>query len=279
MDAVTKEKIRKTGIGISSVLAMDTLDLSLIFYFATVFKPLFESILKFALLPIAFISSWIVSALTLRQAYLKNFPGQLTAKAIIEFVCAAALTASILGGFIAAAAFAVAGPAVIACAFGFKSLYNLGSAIYFGVKAAKTTDPSQKYELKKQAIESAISGCIGALSTAGVITVLLLAKPFMAILGIMAGAIGCTAAVIKGIDLVVQKPSPTIDTYSDQPQKLSTNAKIVKSVNLTKNALNSASEFTLESKDLSIEKTGNINLPAQQPAKIEEAGNLSPILK
>lgn len=265
MDAATQEKIRKTNIGISSILAVDLFDLSMIFYFATTFKPLFESILRYAFLPIAFTSAWMIGVLTLRQAYLKKFPGQLTAKAVIELVCAAALTASVIGGFIAAATFAVAGPALIACAFGCKSLYNFGSAIYFGVKAARTSDPIQKYELKKLAIESFIGGLIGALSTAGIITVLLLAKPALAILGIIAGAIGCTAAVIKCIDLIVRKPESTAASSQEHPKELSNNAKIAKAVSLTDSGNTLTNSSTPQNASSTPDNTDSVTPDAPHP--------------
>jgi hypothetical protein len=204
--AAKKDGIRKAGIINSIVLAIDRLDIALIFYMGATeaLKLIFEHLARYFMLPIAAASNVIFAILAWRTAYLNDFEGHSVGKAIIETIGAIAICTAVIGAFTATAAFALAGPIIFACMFGLKTLFNAASAIYYGVKAAQTDDPVKKAEYRAKVKDSVIATIIGTLATAAVIVVLLFAKPAFAFLGIIAGAAGAAIAAMKAIELAAK---------------------------------------------------------------------------
>lgn len=243
MDANQKEESRKLSLASSIVLAIDLFDLAGIFFLngsAVFLKIFFEQIGRYFMLPIAAGSANIVAILSFRQAYLNNFKGLSLPRAIFDTVCALALTTAVIGAFAFTALFVVAGPAVIASAFGLRTLFFAASAIYYGVQAARNSDPVTKHEYRKQAGETAIAAITGAATTATVILVMLLAKPIFAIIGVVAGTFGCAAAVIRSLELSNPKPVTATPPASSSDTTLSTNASMAKALHITKDSTASA---------------------------------------
>lgn len=258
MQQKEQEELRRMSIASSVVLAFDLFDLTGIFFMngsTTFLKMLFEQITRYFMLPIAAASAIIISILTWRQAHLNHYQGHTVAKAVFETICAAALTTAVIGTFAVTALFAMAGPVMIAAAFGAKALFNLGSALYFGIQAARTSDPVKKYEFRKQAAESAIGAIVGIGTTAAVIAVMLLAKPVLAIIGIMAGAFGCAAAIIKCVDLTNPKPGQKVEAEKKDDSSLTNNAGMAKTLNVTRTEKNSADVNTVSPERDSINNT------------------------
>lgn len=241
MDAKQKEESRKLSLASAIILAVDLFDLTGIFFLSSstvVLKMFFEQIGRYFMLPIAAGSASILAILTWRQAHLNNYQGLSVPKAIFDTLCALALIVAVTGAFAFTALFAVAGPAVIASAFGLRSLFNVASSIYYGVQAARSNDPEKKYEYRKQAGEAAIAAFVGAGATAFVITVMLLAKPVFAIIGIFAGTFGCAFAVMKSLELSNRKPEPVKPAAVSDHTCLSTNASMTKSLHVTNSQQN-----------------------------------------
>lgn len=243
MDAKQKEESRKLSLASAIILAIDLFDLTGIFFLTgstASLKLFFEHTGRYFMLPIAAGSASILAILSWRQAHLNNFQGLSVPRALFDTLCAAALTVAVIGAFAFTALFAVAGPAVIATAFGLRALFNVASSIYYGIQAVRSNDPEKKYEYRKQAGEAAIAAFVGAGATTFVITVMLLAKPVFAIIGIFAGTFGCAFAVMKSLELTNQKPEPAKPADTSNQTSLSTNASMAKSLDVTTAQTNTA---------------------------------------
>lgn len=284
MDAKQQEESRKLSLASAIILAIDLFDLTGIFFLTgstASLKLFFEHTGRYFMLPIAAGSANILAILSWRQAHLNNFQGLSVPRAVFDTLCAAALTVAVIGAFAFTALFAVAGPAVIASAFGLRTLFNIGSSIYYGIQAARSSDPQMKYEYRKQAGEAAVAALVGAGATTFVITVMLLVKPVFAIIGIFAGTFGCAAAVIKSLELTNQKPVPAKPADTNNQTKLSNNASMTKSLNITRSLTNAAEKRDDDIIHISSRATANDTehtaIAAANPKQITGSGDVDAI--
>ena len=253
--------MRTAGLIHAGTHMVDAIDLTAIFYMVSTaaLKVLFEQITRYFMLPIAVIANMIFAGLAIRQAVINKGDHYFVLKAVTETIGAVAIATAVIGGLITASIAAVAAPAIFAATFGMKTLVNLGSSIYFGVMAARTDDPVQKFEYRKKAIENGVGAVIGAILTAAVIAVMLLAKPAMFIFGIIGGAMLTTVAALKGIELINQKPAAPAAAATSQ---LSNSAELARELGVNselspKLTQRSESQPLLSTEDVSITKTEN----------------------
>jgi hypothetical protein len=161
------------------------------------------------MLPFAALCSIVIAVLAWRQAQLANYEGYAVAKAIVETLGAAAITIAVTGALVSAlllsTAFTLAGPVIFAVTFGLKALFHAGAAIYFGIKQFMEKNAEKKTELRGKCKDAAISSIVGILGTTAIIGVMLLAKPALVYLGIVAGAIGTAFGIVKCIELVKKR--------------------------------------------------------------------------
>lgn len=170
-----------------------------------------EEIGKFFLFPLVGVATVIQAICAARQAVIAK-PNESTSsilKAGIEIASAIAITTVIAGSLITAPLFVLAAPITFVAVNAAKALFNIGSAIYYGVKAALTNDPEKKSAFRGKAIHNAVSGVIGTLATIAITGVMLFGKFALAIAGIVAsvGAIGYIAySAIKTARKPVEEP-------------------------------------------------------------------------
>lgn len=227
-----QKAMRTTGLIHAGTHMVDAIDLTAIFYMVSTaaLKVLFEQITRYFMLPIAVIANIIFAGLAIRQAVINKGDKYFVLKAVTETIGAVAITTAVVGGLITASIAAVAAPAIFAATFGMKTLVNLGSSIYFGVMAARTDDPVQKFEYRKKAIESGVGAVIGTILTTAIVAVMLLAKPAMFILGIIGGSLLTAVAALKGVELLNQKPAAA----AAPTEKLSNNAELSRDLGVSK---------------------------------------------
>ena len=207
----TQESKRTAGIAATVVATAESIDIAGVFVMTAVesLKVIFEEIARFIMLPFAALSASLLAIFAWRQAHLSQYEGYATTKAVVETLSAIALSTAIIGGLILTATFALVSPIIFAITFGLKTLFNAGSAIYFGVQASRADDESKKEEYRTKAKDALIGTIIGVLGTTAVIAVMLLAKPVMALFGIAAMLIGAGASVIKCAELIKRNKTAT----------------------------------------------------------------------
>lgn len=140
--------------------------------------------------------------------------------AAVETASAIAITVTVVGSFVAGAIFASIAPLIFAGSIIAKTLYNFGSAIYYGIHAAVATDSEKKTEYSTRAKTHLIVGVAGLLAGAAVVGVMIFAKPLMAVFGIVAGVMGTLFAIKTGVDMYQkshQKSQSPVQVQEKQP--------------------------------------------------------------
>ncbi len=118
--------------------------------------------------------------------------------AIVETAATLAIVTAVIGALVASGTFALATPIIFTAVMAGKTLFQAGSAIYYAVKAARTTDAEEKLGYKTLAKNNALGAAAGVLATAAVACVFLFGKFAVAALGIVAAVAGGALAVMKG---------------------------------------------------------------------------------
>ncbi len=171
----------------------------------TLLEPIFETTLKYLMLPLVPFVLAAVTGITWYQAYKKRFEAYPVFKAVIETLGFLAITTAVIGALAAPLYFGLAGPIIFAATFGTKTVINIVTAIYNGVMTAITNDPAKKAEYREKAIESAKISAVGVIATAAITTVMIFKFPILAVMGVVAGVFGGVLAVVKYNELSHQK--------------------------------------------------------------------------
>ncbi|HVY53898.1 MAG TPA: hypothetical protein VHA13_05205 [Gammaproteobacteria bacterium] len=181
------------------VSVIDYLDIAAIFalFYHQVSHHFLEAIGRYIFFPIAAIGGIIQSTLAWRQAKLDGYSKGAVSKAVIETTTALAVNLAVIGALALSAIFAVIAPIIFASALGFKSLYQLGSAIYFWEKAFMAKDPIDHEKYKTQAKDNAVASFVNMAVCTAVLLVLVLGKIILAGVGIAAGVLGASYAAYK----------------------------------------------------------------------------------
>jgi hypothetical protein len=171
----------------------------------TLLEPIFETTLKYLMLPLVPFVLAAVTGITWYQAYKKRFEAYPVFKAVIETLGFLAITTAVIGALAAPLYFGLAGPIIFAATFGTKTVINIVTAIYNGVMTAITNDPVKKAEYREKAIESAKISAVGVIATAAITAVMIFKFPILAVMGVVAGVFGGVLAVVKYNELSHQK--------------------------------------------------------------------------
>lgn len=197
-----QNNIRDTSIAQSAVVGSEsTTRFGIFLFLGTPLVTIYIEVFRYIFLPVAAAASIVNAVLCWRIAALQKYEAHAVAKATLEAIAATGTTIAVIGLLVATSLFAVATPAITAAMLGAKTLFQAISAIVFLVKSHYNDDPEQKKELRNKARDAAIFAVAGALGTAAIITVMIFAKPALAVLGIVSGILGTIAAVFKCITI------------------------------------------------------------------------------
>lgn len=180
------------------VVAVEMTDVSLIFLFKQFLLAIFEGLAHSILFLIVAGAALIRAILAIREAYLEKGENKkrLILRAIVETLAALAIGTAVVGTFAATAAFAIAGPIIFTATLGFKTLFHLGSAIYYGLKAAFSEEsPAQKKAYRQKATANLILTFITGITTIATGLVFIAYKASFGILGIIGGVLGALYAL------------------------------------------------------------------------------------
>ncbi|MBV9575484.1 MAG: hypothetical protein JO149_02545 [Gammaproteobacteria bacterium] len=167
-----------------------------------------EEFVKYILFPaVIFFSAW--QAITAwRRAWLEKGKSRNNIfKAIVETVATLAISVAVIGSIAAATIFGAIAPFIFTAVTTFKALFHLGSACYFGYKAATASDPVKKAEHRAMAKQHGIATAAGVLALAAVVGVFVLGKVVMAGVGIVVAFFGMGVALYKAM-VGEDKPKP-----------------------------------------------------------------------
>ncbi|HTM62891.1 MAG TPA: hypothetical protein VL360_00150 [Gammaproteobacteria bacterium] len=165
--------------------------------------PLLMEVGRFIFFPFAALTSGLYAVFSWYQYYLERQNYSLL-KAILDSIGAVAIIGAVVGYLAFTAVFTLAAPIVFAVFLGLKTLFQAGSAIYFAYKAATATDHLKKNEYHHKVKHAALSAIAGTLTTVALIGVEIIAKPFLSIFGILAGAFAAACAVVRIIDHIIK---------------------------------------------------------------------------
>lgn len=233
-----------------------------------------ESTLKTVLFPVVMCLDIIQAILAWKQAQLSGFKKGAVAKASLETAGALAVSAAVIGGFVATAAFTLAAPVIFVAVMGLKTLYHAGLSIYSGVKAIinkvranRTDDPTEKANYTKKfetyrgaAIDNAVSTVSLALTTVAIGLVMIGGKTIFGLLGAAAAVIGIGYAVVKAVQLHNAKESKVVTEEARQPLLGEGTKGIAKGLGLSSDALKPEAKS-----DAPPPRSKNIDMPNPKP--------------
>jgi hypothetical protein len=184
----------------SIVSAIESIDIAMIY--AAYFKPFLIELLtkigQYFLFPIFALAKCIEMGLAWRQAYIDKKTSSLV-HALVETVSAIALSTAVVGGFVAAAAFAVASSLIFSAVGLGKTIHHLGKSLFFAGAASREKNLEKKETYKTIAKRSVIAAIAGAMATVATIGVFLLGKAVLAPIGLFAAFFATVFAIHLGI--------------------------------------------------------------------------------
>lgn len=199
-----RRRVIGAQIATAVTVALSALNLAGYLYMAAseMLVPMLEAVGKYIFFPFAALTS-IMYAVFAWYHYSLERTNHLLFKAIVETIGAVAMTIAVIGFLAFEPLFAIAGPVIFATFLGLKTLFQLGTAIYYGCMALATNDHVLKHEYRNKVKHAILSTVAGALTTFALIAVELVAMPYLAIFGILAGAFAAACAVVRIIDSVI----------------------------------------------------------------------------
>lgn len=205
-------KIANTQKVEAAVVAVELTDVSLIFAFKQYLAEFMEGLGHTIMFPIAGGASLIRAILKIREAYLakrENRPGAIL-RAAVETVAALAIATAVVGTFAAAATFALVGPIIFTATLAAKTLFHLGAAIYYGIKASLTKNNDEQKQVYIQNMKTnLVIATINALTTVASGLVFIAHKASFGLLGVIGGVLGAGYAAYKAV--TTQSPKPTVN--------------------------------------------------------------------
>ena len=208
----TNQKISR-GVGV-----VDSIDIAAIFaaFLKETTHRFLEETGKYIMFPIAAAASIIQATLAWRQAKLDGGKKGSIVKAVVETGVAITITTAVVGALAFSSLFATAAPIIFASVLGAKTLFHTGSAFYYWGKSAAAADLNEKYQYAEKAKSNAVSAVALALTTAAVVSVMILGKVMLAGLGIAAGFLTTTYALYKGFGPSAQKGFEPASTHVEE---------------------------------------------------------------
>lgn len=206
IDIANERSHIRAQIANSVATALAALNLTGYLYMAgsEMLVPLLNAVGKFIFFPFAALTSILYAVFAWYHWSIKRDSKHLLIKAILETIGAVVMTAAVIGYLAFAPLFAVAGPIMFAVFLGMKTIFQLGTAIFYGCKVMATDNHVKKNEYRNKVKHAVLSTVAGALTTVGLIAVELLAAPYLSIIGILAGAFATACAVVRIIDSVIK---------------------------------------------------------------------------
>ncbi len=206
LDLASEQSHIRAQIANSVATALSALNLTGYLYMAgsEMLVPLLNAVGKYIFFPFAALTSCMYAAFAWYHWSIRRNSKHLLIKAIVETIGAVVMTAAVIGYLAFTPLFAVAGPVMFAVFLGMKTIFQLGTAIFYGCKVMATNNHVKKHEYRNKVKHAILSTFAGALTTAGLIAVELIAAPYLSILGILAGAFATACAVIRIIDSVIK---------------------------------------------------------------------------
>lgn len=199
---------------------VDSIDIAAIFgtFLTDVGHRFLEETGRFFMFPIAAMASAIRAVLAWRQVKIDKGENGTIGRAVVETVGALAVVTAVVGGLAAASFAAVASPIIFVAALAAKTLFHLASSIYYFAKSFKSSNTQQETQhYRAMALSNVIGTVALALATVAVGFVMIMAKPALAILGVIAGTIGTAFGLYK----LCTTPTPPANGYttlaSDEP--------------------------------------------------------------
>jgi hypothetical protein len=282
-DATAKNAIAQASSGVIESLSLATI-------YTMFFKPFLfqflEEIGKYFLFPIVAGGAVVHAVLAWRQAYIDGGKTRSVVSAVVETIAAVAIVIAVVGSLAATALFALAAPIIFTAVIAGKTLFNAGSAIYYGIKAASTkeTELDKHGESKKDkytalAKAKGMAAIAGVFATVAVVAAFLLAKVAAAAIAaagipvVIAGAgIGIAGAVIGGTLAVIhgyksykaaqaaKKQAAVIDNSKTAGNSLTSPALIQRRLNTTSPSRTSSPLITTEEESaVTMQSTNNTN--------------------
>lgn len=256
-----------------SVTAVEALDISAIFLlFLDIFRKLLETYFKYVLFPIAAAGNIIKAVLAWRQVTLEHdeltgkLKSNLILRAIVETLAATAITVAVIGALAFASVFSTISPIIFAATLGAKSAFHLLCTVFYAGKISFAQDPVNKNECKKQIYNNAMASVSSGLTSLAVVCVMILAKPFLAPIGIAAGLVMGLYALAALGSLVfksLKKPQPTSSSSNnptenhDGPDRpLTNNTKLHNQIQFSPEKANTAGDVVIEIVDAPVAISG-----------------------
>lgn len=278
------EIIRKHQLGELTVSAVDALDISFIFtmFAKQTYQLWLESYFKYALFPIAAAANIIKALLAWRGVAIERneqtgkVKTNLVLRAMVETLVAAAITVAVVGGLAFASIFSSVSPIIFTAALAAKSFYHLLASVYYFGKASAATTLESKKENRNLAVSNAVIGAAVGLTSAAVALVMIVAKPFLAPLGILAGLIGASFAIVKLTNLSGRAPqeggvgnSTTIISASPDGNHSNSSTKLI-SQTLSNNQQNQVTTPLAICNNQPVEAYAEPQLPNSTPETMQE---------
>jgi hypothetical protein len=197
------QKIANTQKAEAATAAVEMTDVSLIFGFKQYLAEVLEGLGHTIMFPLAAGASVIRAILKIREAYLAKQEQKKGAilRAVVETAAALAITTAVVGTFAAAATFALAAPIIFTATLAAKTLFHLGSALYYGIKASVAKDAASKEAYLKNMKTNLVISVVNALTTVAAGLVLIAHKVSFGVLGIIGGALGAAFAAYKAFTI------------------------------------------------------------------------------
>ncbi len=150
--------------------------------------------------PIAIVAGFFQSMTAIRKAWIKRDTFSI-ANAFVVVGTNLAMIVGAIGVAAGIAAMSVVAPVLIAASIGVKALWDLGTAIVFGIKAALTNNEDLTREHRNRALGALVDGIAGSLLTGALVAIYLVAAPIVQTvltgLAMAAAAIGMLAGMTK----------------------------------------------------------------------------------
>lgn len=220
MSALTDKKIA-LGVGLA-----DSANLGSIFtlFLKEAFTQFLMEFGRYFMYPFAALAAILLAIISWRDAARAGDSKSLVLRALIDTGMAIGITVAVVGGFLAGAAFTALIPIIFAASIALKTLYNFGAAIYF--KAMASFEPKgskERDDYARAAKLHLIGGVAGLFAGIAVVGVMILAKPIMGILGVIAGLIGIGVSIKLAVDLYKEEKAKQEVSPERQPLLTSDN--------------------------------------------------------
>jgi hypothetical protein len=206
--------------------------------FASASRVVLDSLAQYLFLPVSVLTAIITAILAWRRVKLEECEPHSIAKAVLETLVACALTAALIGVLAFTSLFSLAAPVISAATLGAKSLFSIGSAIYYAVKARCAASETERDEYRSKIKNAAMDGIIGLFVTSALVALIIFATPVVKLISMLTGIGGSIAACIIALTRVNKHHSRLKAEFDESDSKqnhavnpsLTTHARLIADV-------------------------------------------------